>query len=67
MKLSYQDDSVKIAEACLDTLGRRTGIELILVRCCGCNELLSAKFGGQPGCRFSDMLCPVCAAKIRGA
>lgn len=64
MKINYKTDQVKIIESWLSHLSGATGIDIILVKCSGCNELINAKLGhGVFG--ISDSLCPDCAAKMR--
>lgn len=62
MKINYENE--KIVSYILEHCGRRTGLNIIVTRCCACLELIGVKLGhGVNG--ISDSYCPSCAAIIK--
>lgn len=61
MKINYENE--KLIGCILEYCGRRTGLHIIVSRCCACLDLIGVKLGeGVNG--ISDTYCHDCALKV---
>jgi hypothetical protein len=62
MKINYENE--KLIGCILEYCGRRTGLHIIVTRCCVCLDLIGVKLGEGVVNGISDTYCHDCAVKV---